>query len=374
MLYREFGKTGVKVSILGFGAMRLPTKEINGIKTVDEENSVKIIQRGFELGINYIDTAYGYCEQKSEIIVGKAIKGWREKVYISTKSPLWLIEKKEDFRRILEEQLKKLDVDYIDFYHFHSLNWQSFQDKVLKFDLINEMIKAKKEGLIKHISFSFHDKPEYMKKIVDTCEIFETILCQYNLLDRSNEEAIDYVACKGIGVAVMGPVGGGRLSDFPYLMNIFKRKYKNPVEIAFKFVFSNINVSVALSGMSSLEMVEENAKIASSSDFLTKEEINIIEEIIRERRKIGEIPCTSCRYCLPCPQNIPIHYIFHLYNQYILLGSEKQKKQYLKIGTDGKEERRKGDACIECGQCEVKCPQKIKIREEIKKIHKIFSK
>ncbi|MCM8784653.1 MAG: aldo/keto reductase [Candidatus Omnitrophica bacterium] len=373
MLYRKFGKTGKYVSILGFGAMRLPTKEINGVRTIDEELSIKIIRRGFELGINYIDTAYGYCEQKSEIIVGRAIKGWRNKIYLSTKSPLWQIEKKDDYRRILEEQLKKLDVDYIDFYHFHSLNWQSFQEKVLKLDLIDEALKAKEEGIIKHISFSFHDKPEYMKKIIEQVDIFETILCQYNILDRSNEESIEYVSKKGIGVAVMGPVGGGRLSDFPYLMNIFKKKYRNPVEIAFKFVFANKNVSIALSGMNSLEMVEENVKIASSEKFLNEEEIKVIENIIKERKKLGEIPCTSCRYCLPCPQNIPIPYIFQLYNQYILLGSKKYKENYIKIGTEGKEERKKADACVECGQCEEKCPQKIEIRKELKKIHKILS-
>jgi len=373
MIYREFGKTGIKVSVLGFGAMRLPMKEINGNKVVDEDLSIKMIQRSFELGVNYIDTAYGYCNHQSEIVVGKALKGWREKVYLSTKSPIWNIEKTDDFRRILEEQLKKLDVNYIDFYHFHSLNWQSFQDKVLKFKLIEEAIKAREEGLTKHISFSFHDKAEFMKKIVDTAGIFETVLCQYNLLDRSNEESIEYVAKKGIGVAVMGPVGGGRLSDFPYLMNVFKEKYKSPVEIALKFVLGNKNVSVALSGMNSIEMVEENVKIVNSKKFLNKSEIKLIEEIIKERKKVGEIPCTGCQYCLPCPQNIPIPHIFSLFNQYILLGSERQKNAYMEIGSKENDVRKKADSCIECGQCEEKCPQKIKIREELKKIHKIFS-
>jgi len=373
MIYREFGKTGIKVSVLGFGAMRLPMKEINGNKVVDEDLSIKMIQRSFELGVNYIDTAYGYCNHQSEIVVGKALKGWREKVYLSTKSPIWNIEKTDDYRRILEEQLKKLDVNYIDFYHFHSLNWQSFQDKVLKFKLIEEAIKAREEGLTKHISFSFHDKAEFMKKIVDTAGIFETVLCQYNLLDRSNEESIEYVAKKGIGVAVMGPVGGGRLSDFPYLMNVFKEKYKSPVEIALKFVLGNKNVSVALSGMNSIEMVEENVKIVNSKKFLNKSEIKLIEEIIKERKKVGEIPCTGCQYCLPCPQNIPIPHIFSLFNQYILLGSERQKNAYMEIGSKENDVRKKADSCIECGQCEEKCPQKIKIREELKKIHKIFS-
>jgi predicted aldo/keto reductase-like oxidoreductase len=353
--------------------MRLPTREINGKREVDEDVSIEIIKRAFELGINYFDTAYRYCDGKSEIILGKAIKGYREKIYISTKSPIDLIEKKDDYRKFLEEQLKKLDVEYIDFYHFHTLNWKSFNEKVLKFNLIEEAIKAKNEGLIKHISFSFHDKPEYMLKIVENCEILETVLCQYNLLDRSNEKVIEELAKRGIGVSVMGPVGGGRLSDFPYLMNIFKEKYKSPVEIALKFVFSNKNVSIALSGMNSIEMVEENVKIANSKEYLTESEIKLIEEIINERRKEGEIPCTGCNYCVPCPQNIPIPHIFYLFNQFILLGSEKMKRSYRNIGNKPGDERNKGDSCIECGKCEEKCPQRIKIRENLKKIHKIFS-
>ncbi len=374
MLYRKFGKTGIKVSLLGFGAMRLPTKEINGNIVVDEELSIKIIHRGFELGINYIDTAYGYCRGESEIIVGKAIKLWeRDKVYISTKSPVWKIEKREDYRKFLEEQLKKLDTDYIDFYHFHSLTWQNFNEKVLGLNLIEEAMKAKGEGLIKHISFSSHDKPEYIKEIIDKSEIFETILLQYNLLDRTNEEIIEYAANKGLGIAVMGPVGGGRLFEFPYLMEVFKERYKTPVEIALKFVFSNKNVSIALSGMNSIKMVEENVGFASSTDFLKEDEIELINRIINERRKKGEIPCTGCEYCLPCPQNIPIPFIFKLFNEYILLGSEIPKNKYKDIGSAEDDLRKKGDACLECGKCEEKCPQKINIRDLLKKIHKTFS-
>lgn len=373
MVYREFGKTGVKVSILGFGAMRLPVKEINGNKVVDEENSIKIIHRAFELGVNYIDTAYGYCFGQSEIVVGKAIKGWRDKVYVSTKSPIWQIEKREDYRKILEEQLEKLQVEYIDFYHFHSLNWENFENKVLKMNLIEEALKAKEEGLIKHISFSFHDKPEAMKKIVDSCEFLETVLCQYNLIDRSNEEAMEYVRKKGIGVAVMGPVGGGRLSSSWVLVKALKEKYKTPSEIALRFVFSNENVSVALSGMNTMEMVEENCKVASDEKFLTEEEKRLLEDVINERKKKGEIPCTGCQYCMPCPQNIPIPYIFSLFNQYKVFEIENPKSQYQNIGKGEKDTRKKADACVECGQCEEKCPQKIKIREELKKIHSIFS-
>lgn len=373
MLYRDFGNTKIKVSILGFGTMRLPTKEINCNRVIDEELSIKIIQRGIELGINYIDTAYGYCDKQSEIIVGKAIKGYRDKLYIATKCPMWNVEKKDDYRRFLEEQLKKIDTDYIDFYHFHSLNWQFFTDKVMKLKLIDEAIKAKEEGLIKHISFSFHDKPEIMKKIVDNAPEMETVLCQYNILDRANEEVMEYVKNKGLGIAVMGPVGGGRLSDFPVLMDIFKGRYKSPSEIALKFVFSNKNVSVALSGMNSIEMVEENVMTASSNNFLTEEEKYLIDEVINKRKEKREIPCTGCQYCLPCPQEIPIPEIFNLYNQFLITGSEIYKQKYEKIGSAKDDKRKKGDVCKECRRCEKYCPQGIKIRDKLKEIHKTFS-
>lgn len=218
MHYRKFGNTGVTVSLLGFGSMRLPMEEKNGKGFVKEE-AIKIIRTAFENGVNYIDTAYGYCNGQSEIIVGKALKGWREKVYLSTKIPVWQIEKTSDYQKFLEEQLKKLDVDYIDFYHFHGLNEQTFNEKVLRLNLLKEAENAKQKGLIHHISFSFHDKPEIMKKIIDIGS-FETVLCQYNLLDKVNEESICYAHSKGVGVAIMGPVGGGRLakSISPYIL------------------------------------------------------------------------------------------------------------------------------------------------------------
>ncbi|HRR95767.1 MAG TPA: aldo/keto reductase [Candidatus Ratteibacteria bacterium] len=369
MIYRKFGKTGINVSILGFGAMRLPMIEKNGEKHVNEEYSIEIIQKSFSYGVNYIDSAYGYCSGESEIVVGKALKGWREKVYVSTKVPTYNIEKRDDYRRFLEEQLKKLDVDYIDFYHFHSLDNTKFEEKVIKLKLIDEAEKAKEEGLIKHISFSFHDKPEIMKKIIDT-NFFETVLCQYNILDRSNEEAIEYAKKKGVGVAVMGPVGGGRLEKADELVKFFKNKYHSSPEIALKFVFSNENVSIALSGMNTIEMVEENCNIASGGKFLTQQDKKLLEKWIEERKRKKEIPCTGCRYCQPCPSGVAIPDIFNIMNYYKIYGLfDYAKKAYNNIGKWEKDERKKANACVECGQCEEKCPQKLEIRKLLKEIH-----
>jgi len=377
MEYHNFGNTGVKVSALGFGAMRLPEVEIKGKYQVKEEESIEMIQRAFELGVNYIDTAYPYCHNQSELIVGKALQGWRDKVYLSTKMPTWFVKKRSDYRRFLEEQLKKLKVEYIDFYHFHGLDEDRFKNIVLKHNLLREARKAKEEGLIKHISFSFHDKPEVMKRLIDI-GIFESVLCQYNLLDRSNEEVMAYAQSKGLGVAVMGPVGGGRLATSGILREIPVGNVKSTPELALRFVLANKNVSVALSGMENIEMVEENVRVASSSEHLTNEELQIMENFIEGRKRKEEIPCTMCGYCQPCPNDVAIPEIFQLMNYYTIYGlKEYARKEYQNIGvgtlwSGDKDERQKADACVECGRCEEQCPQKIKIMEKLKEIHEIL--
>ncbi len=272
MQYREFGKTGIKVSALGFGAMRLPMANKKGKSHVKEQESIKMLQRAYELGVNYFDTAHGYCNGESEIVVGKAIKLFRGNIYLSTKVPTWSVKKRGDYRRLLDEQLKKLDTDYIDFYHFHGLGMGNWKDVVKKFKLLIEAGQAKEEGLIKHISFSFHDKPEVMKMIADS-GVMDSVLCQYNLLDQNNEKAIAYVRKKGLGVAVMGPVGGGRLGEpSKEIKNMIKGGTKSSAETALRFVLSNPNVSCALSGMSHISHVEENARVASREGYLTNAE------------------------------------------------------------------------------------------------------
>ncbi len=377
MQYRSFGNTGIKVSILGFGAMRLPEVEIKGKYQVKEEESIEMIQRAFELGVNYIDTAYPYCHRQSELVVGKALKGWRDKVYLSSKMPTWEVKKRSDYRRLLEEQLKKLKVEYIDFYHFHGLDEDSFKNTVLKHNLLREARKAKDEGLIKHISFSFHDKPEVMKRLIDI-GIFESVLCQYNLLDRSNEEAMAYAQSKGLGVAVMGPVGGGRLVVSDILKETIGPDVKSTPALALRFVFVNKNVSVALSGMENMEMVEENTRVASLSEPLSNKQLQIMENFIEKRKKKEEIPCTNCGYCQPCPENVAIPEIFQLMNYYTIYGlKEYACKEYQNIGvgtleSGDKDERKQADACVECDECEERCPQKIEIMEKLKEIHEIL--
>ena len=213
MQYRKFGNTGVNISALGFGCMRLPEyQDEAGNWQVDQEKVNEMLMKAYDLGVNYFDTAYYYCHSNSEIAIGKALAPIREKVNISTKIPLDKVNCPEDYEKILDESLAKLGTDYVDFYHFWGINQKVFDEKIVPLGLIEKAKELKQKGKIRHISFSFHDSPEALKHIIDHGEGLESVLLQYNLLDRANEEMISYAASKGLGVVVMGPVGGGRLA------------------------------------------------------------------------------------------------------------------------------------------------------------------
>ncbi|MCL2078047.1 MAG: aldo/keto reductase [Oscillospiraceae bacterium] len=381
MIYREFGNTGIKLSALGFGAMRLPMTEVNGVKTVNYELSTPLMQKAFEMGVNYVDTAPYYCEKNSEIAVGKALKGWRNKVYLSTKNP---VENASgaDWRKRLETSLEKLDTDYIDFYHMWGISLEAYRDKIdVKDGPLEAAHKAKAEGLIKHLSFSFHDKAENMRPIIDSGQ-FESVLLQYNLLDRSNEENIEYANKKGLGVVVMGPVGGGRLgAPSEVIKNLIGRDIKSSAEMAMRFVIANKGIHVALSGMENLKMLEENAKIASIEGSLTEAEIGQINAMMIENKKLSDLYCTACRYCLPCPQGINIPHVFSLMNYhkvYELTDYSKAEYKNLYIPMETRTAPWEIDwgvdasKCIECGACEDKCPQKLKIIEQLKETHSVL--
>ncbi|HEY9060181.1 MAG TPA: aldo/keto reductase [Pseudobacteroides sp.] len=375
MNYRDFGNTGVKISTLGFGAMRLPQKNIGGKEVFDEEESIRIIHRAFDLGVNYIDTAPYYCDGESETIVGKALKGWRDKVYLSTKNPI------EDasgdhFLERLEKSLKKLGVDYIDFYHMWGIDLKCFNEKInVKDGALSGALKAKEQGLIKHISFSFHDKAENLPKLIDT-GVFETVLCQYNLMDRSNEEAMARAKEKGLGVIVMGPVGGGRLgAPSETIRSLLPGKIKTSAEIALRFVLSNPNVSCALSGMGTMEMVEENCRLASMDSELSASEIENVKAAMSENRKLEDLYCTGCNYCMPCPHEVNIPLNFQLMNYHRVYGiTDYARDQYSQIGMFDWVKGKKAEECTECGICEDKCPQKLEIRKQLKETASILGK
>lgn len=372
MNYRKMGNTNEMISLLGFGCMRLPEYEQEGKWFIDEAKAIAMLQMAYQQGVNYFDSAPYYCHSNSEIVLGKALKEYREKVFLSTKLPLNEVNDKSDFWRLLKKSLLRLDTDYFDFYHFWALNRQTFHNKVLKYNLIEEALEAKKQGLIKHLSFSFHDEPEVIKEIIDQGKHFSSMLVQYNLLDRKNEEMIEYAYKKGLGVVIMGPVGGGRLASpsnsFGQKLTI---KTQSTYELAFKFVLSNPYVTCALSGMEDINMVNKNIEVVSDFNCLMKDELETIDEALVNLKKFSDLYCTGCKYCIDCPSNIQIHHLFQLYTYYNVYGLEEYAKiaydKYYKDNTKGQISN-----CQECGLCESVCPQKLNIIKELKKVHQVL--
>jgi len=375
MIYKTFGNTGAKVSALGFGAMRLPMTEVSGKKIVDEDLAVKLMQNAFDMGINYVDTAPLYCETYSEAAVGKALKGYRGKVYLSTKNPIQDADGDHWMER-LEKSLKKLDTDYIDFYHFWGINLKSFKSwQGLKYGPLEAAQKAKEQGLIKHLSFSYHDAPENYKTIADS-GYFETTLVQYNMLDRSNEENIAYAKSKGFGVVAMGPVGGGRLgAPSEKIQALLKSRRISTAEMALRFVLANENIDITLSGMENINMLQENVALASGTNHLTENELQHIKVMMEENKKLAELYCTGCNYCKPCPAGIEIAYIFEIMNRHRIYELTKNaKKAYIEM-MKGLSWLKSADAskCTACGTCEEKCPQKLPIIRQLKESHAFLS-
>ncbi len=372
MIYRKFGSTGKEISSLGFGCMRLPEYEKDGQWFIDEDKAIPMLHHAYENGVNYFDTAPYYLHKNSEATVGKAMKDIRDNVMLSTKIPLEEVKKADDYRRALEKSLKKMDTDYIDFYHFWGINKGSFDEKIMGLNLIKEAMKAKEEGLIRHISFSFHDKAEHIKYIIDTAEVMETMLVQYNLLDRSNEEMISYAASKGLGVVIMGPVGGGRLAAPTDLYSKLTGKPSMATyELAFKFVLGNPGVSCALSGMQTMDMVEKNLTIAGEGKPLNTDEWRQLGEAVDQLKKFSDLYCTGCEYCQPCPRSIQIPKIFNMFTYHNVYGltdhAKNEMKKYLDEGGKTIQD------CSNCGFCEKKCPQKLEVRKQLERVQQVLT-
>jgi predicted aldo/keto reductase-like oxidoreductase len=366
MKYHDFGFTGAKVSALGFGAMRLPTLGEGDDARVDLDQSVPMLQRGLDLGINYIDSAWAYLNKTSETAVGHAIKGRdRAGLYISTKNPI--DTDVGEWRKRLDLQLRKLDTDYIDFYHIHSIQWRVFTKKVVPEGYMKELERARDEGLIRHISFSCHDSPHNIIKLIDTGK-FSSMLVQYNLLHRYNEAAISYARSKGMGVAVMGPIGGGRIN---FMSRLKPREGRTIAELALRFVLSNKDVSVALSGMHSIEMVEENCAMAENDGPLTQVETEDIRAMLDQLQGLQDLYCTGCGYCVPCPNGVNIPANFLLMNYEVVYNFGGGMSEAYNNGL--KAAKASADNCIECGECLEKCPQNIDIPERLKDVAKQFA-
>jgi len=375
MQFNKFGKTGIKMSALGFGAMRLPMRSEGDKQVVDDELAIPLMRQAFDLGVNYIDTAPYYLDKLSEGAVGRAVKGYRDKVYISTKNPIEN-DSADDWMVRLENSLKGLDVDYIDFYHLWGIGLESFRRwESLTDGPLQAAQRAKDQGLIKHLSFSYHDKAENCPPILKSGR-FDSILIQYNLLDRSNEENLAIAKENGLGVVIMGPVAGGRLgAPSDVIRGLLKNKPASTAEMALRFVLANENVDVALSGMQDLSQLEENAKIASLTGKLSEAEISHAKAMMAENAKLAKLYCTSCNYCMPCPKNINIPHIFGIMNNHRVYELTDHAKFAYGQVINGEGWVKSADAtkCIECGECEVKCPQKLPIIEQLKETHAVLA-
>ena len=376
MQYRQFGNTGKMISALGFGCMRLPEYEEDGKWRIDEGKAIPMLLRAYEAGVNYFDTAFGYCNENSQYTLGRAIKHMRrDQIMVATKLPLGRVEKTGDFRKTLEIQLERLDTPYIDFYHFHGIDKNDMNEKIKPLGLLGEARKALDEGLIRHMSFSFHGDPKDMQYLIEQGEIFSSVLLQYNLLDRSNEEAIAYLAQKGLGVVAMGPVAGGRLSAPSTKLSRGIVKEKEPVatyELALRFVLGNPNVSCALSGMTSMDTVEKNLETAQAEPMGEKDFAGA-DAAMEDMKKLSDLYCTGCDYCMPCPRGIKIPRVFEAYTYHNVYGlSGHAKRMYGEIGEKENAGRPVGE-CAGCGACESKCPQGIRIIEKLKEADKALA-
>jgi predicted aldo/keto reductase-like oxidoreductase len=376
MLYHTYGNTGIKLSALGFGAMRLPSGED---KKVDLEKAVPLLRRGIDLGINYIDSAYGYIEGTSEIAVGAAVKAYdRSSLYLATKIPVHGAEDGSEavWRTKLETLLKRYDTPYIDFIQFHGLRWAEFDQVVSKPGMALEAArKAQAEGLVRHVCFSSHDECDNVIKLVETGE-FAGMLVQYNYLDQHNAPAIARAAAAGMGVVVMGPVAGGRLAlpggivlDQEGMLEV-----KTP-ELALRYVWNNPGVTVALSGMNTMEQIEENAASASRLETMDAAEHQVVQQLFEKNQKLADLYCTGCAYCMPCPNDINIPENFRYMNWFKVWGLEERAKEaYAKLSMEGAwtpygmVKGLRADQCKECGECEPKCPQNIHIIDQLRDV------
>ena len=368
---RTFPSLGVTASHLGFGCMRFPTSEDG---TIDFEQSKEMIDYAYANGVNYYDTAYPYHDGNSETFLARTLihDYPRDSFYLADKMPVWECKEYDDFERIFNIQLDRLGTDYIDFYLVHCLtkdNWEN----MAKLDIGKFLKEKKAQGKIRHIGFSFHDKPEVLQTILDGFDGWEFAQIQLNYFDwefqRAGEQ-YELLTKYNLPVIVMEGVRGGALANFNGKQAEFLTSVNQDASFAswaLRWIARLPGVMTILSGMSSLEQVKDNLATFSPVIPMTEKEEAAINDLVAYLNTIPLIPCTSCRYCCKdCPQEIDIPAIFHQYNEYQRFGTKNQLTYwYLQRTKEG----HLGDACIECGQCEMMCPQHIEIREKLKEIH-----
>ncbi len=363
MRYSDLGTTGMSVSALGFGCMRLPMRD----GTVDRRRSTPLLRRAVELGVNFFDTAIGYCGGDSQAALGDALEPVRDTVFISTKNHHHTLPAAQ-WRRHLEDSLRLLRTDYIDLYNHHGINWRTFVEHLDpdKGGLTAAMLKARDEGLIRHIGFSFHAPPDHLIKLADT-GYYENVILQYNLLDQANGEAMQYVQEKGLGIVVMGPVGGGRLGlPSDRIRELTGGAADSTPEAALRFVWAHPAVNVALSGMEDLAMLEQNVRVADDTTPFTPQQTGALNAAVDERKRKSGLYCSGCRYCVPaCMVGVSIPEQLDLLNLAKIYGlHDAARKRYASSWAV----KVKARECINCGACLEKCPQGIDIPARMREV------
>lgn len=369
MEYREMENIGAKVSLLGFGCMRYPTDEQGNI---DREQAFAMIDEAYQNGVNYFDTAYPYHGGTSEGVTGEALDRYpRESYYLATKLPIWSVTSLEDAKRIFAEQLSRLNKEYVDFYLMHALNKDRW--KVVKELKILEYFKElKDQGKIRHLGFSFHDEYDAFEEILtsypwDFCQI------QFNYMDRdtqATDKGIALAESLGIPVVVMEPVKGGSLANLPGdITEIFENSRPKDTASAWalRFVGTFPGVKVILSGMSDMSQVRDNLKTFEKFEPLSDSEQDVVANVSKALHARVQNGCTGCRYCMPCPFGVDIPGSFKIWNTYHVYDNVKDT---LSRWNNELKAEAKPINCKECGKCEAACPQKIHIREDLKRVQR----
>lgn len=326
-------------TILGIGSIRFPQISES---IIDLREVRKIILEGEKQDIFFIDTSYAYFGGQCEVAIGLALKERREKWKISTRfNPVG--KKKGDLHKYIYEQLDRLNTNYIDYYGFHGISKVIYDDIIIPRGFLEELVLVKKEGLVKKIGFSFHDEPENLEYIINAAPVFDYVICQYNFIKCENRDAISYAKHKGLETIVMGPFCGGKVKVDKDFLN--KCQCDSSVEMALRYVLSNDNIDIILSGVQNVNELIENAAIVKVHKYIN---IDLINKLVALGMAEQKYYCTGCGYCLPCSNKINIPEIFNFANN---LKSNIDKLIINK--------------CSECGLCEKKCPQKLKIRDVI---------